>query len=666
MINKILISNRGEIACRVIKTARKLGIKTVAVYSEADKKALHAQMADEVYFIGPPEANQSYLSIDKIIEAVKATQSNAVHPGYGFLSENPTFVNRLEQENIIFIGPSAKSIELMGDKLESKKIASSAGVSTVPGHLGIVESSDDALSIAKEIGFPVMIKASAGGGGKGMRVATSEEEVVEGFISSQNEAASSFGDNRIIIEKFVESPRHIEIQVLADKFGNCIYLNERECSIQRRNQKVIEEAPSPFLDAKTRQAMGEQAVLLAKAVDYYSAGTVEFIVDKDKNFYFLEMNTRLQVEHPITELTTHVDLVEEMINVANEKKLTLTQDTIKINGWAIESRVYAEDPSRNFLPSTGRLTKYRPPAEINLNDEIIRNDTGVFEGGEISVFYDPMIAKLCSWGKDRNSAITTMRNALDCFQLEGIASNLQFLSAVYDHPRFVEGKTTTGFIEEEFPNGFEGTKLSLDIVRKIASCATYMHHSQRQRRASISHRMHTLPLSDHSQVMLLINKETHEVSYDHQENQFRVQFESNISHTVETNWKPNQRFGSFLLDGSEIHLKFEIIPYGFLFHYRGCSLEVLLKTQRQVELNSIMKEIVPPDTTKLLLCPMPGLVTEIMVSEGDHVEEGQSLCTIEAMKMENVLKAPKAAKIATVEVETGDTLEVDQTILKFE
>ncbi|MDP5347185.1 MAG: acetyl-CoA carboxylase biotin carboxylase subunit, partial [Paracoccaceae bacterium] len=489
MFKKILIANRGEIACRVIKTARKMGIKTVAIYSDADRQALHVQMADEAVHIGPAPANQSYIVIDKVMEAIRQTGAEAVHPGYGFLSENSKFAEALAAEGVAFIGPPVGAIEKMGDKITSKKIAAEAGVSTVPGYMGLIADADEAVKISGEIGYPVMIKASAGGGGKGMRIAWNDEEAREGFQSSKNEAASSFGDDRIFIEKFVTQPRHIEIQVLADSHGNTIYLGERECSIQRRNQKVIEEAPSPFLDAATRKAMGEQACALAAAVGYTSAGTVEFIVDGQRNFYFLEMNTRLQVEHPVTELITGVDLVEQMIRVAYGEALALKQSDVKLNGWAMESRLYAEDPYRNFLPSIGRLTRYRPPAEVIEPGHVVRNDTGVYEGGEISMYYDPMIAKLCTWAPTRAEAIERMRVALDSFELEGIGHNLPFLSAVMDHPKFISGDMTTAFIAEEYPDGFVGVTLPEGELRRVAAAAAAMHRVAEIRRARVSGRM---------------------------------------------------------------------------------------------------------------------------------------------------------------------------------
>jgi len=496
MFKKILIANRGEIACRVIKSAKKMGITTVAIYSDADAQALHVKMADEAVHIGPPPANQSYIVIDKVMDAIRQTGAQAVHPGYGFLSENSKFAEALEAEGVAFVGPPKGAIEKMGDKITSKKIAQEAKVSTVPGYMGLIEDAEDAVKISNQVGYPVMIKASAGGGGKGMRIAWNDAEAREGFQSSKNEAASSFGDDRIFIEKFVTQPRHIEIQVLCDAHGNGIYLGERECSIQRRNQKVIEEAPSPFLDEATRKAMGEQAVALAQAVGYTSAGTVEFIVDGDKNFYFLEMNTRLQVEHPVTELITGVDLVEQMIRVANGEKLSITQADVKLNGWAMESRLYAEDPYRGFLPSIGRLTRYRPPAEtpdylpgVMPSAPVVRNDTGVFEGGEISMYYDPMIAKLCTWGPTRAEAIEGMRVALDSFEVEGIGHNLPFLSAVYDHPKFISGNITTAFIEEEYPEGFEGVTLERGALERIAAAAAAMNRVAEIRRSRVSGRM---------------------------------------------------------------------------------------------------------------------------------------------------------------------------------
>ena len=666
MFEKILIANRGEIACRVIKSAQSLGIRTIAVYSEADQNSLHVQMADEAILIGPPPVNQSYILIDNIMAAIMKSGADAVHPGYGFLSENALFAQRLEEAGIAFIGPPVKAIKAMGDKIASKKIAHASGVSTVPGFLGEINSPEHALEISREIGFPVMIKASAGGGGKGMRIAWDEAGVAEGFRSSRNEASSSFGDDRILIEKFITSPRHIEIQVLGDKLGNYLYLNERECSIQRRNQKVIEEAPSPFIDQQTRKSMGEQAVNLAKAVDYYSAGTVEFIVDSAQNFYFLEMNTRLQVEHPITELTTGVDLVKEMIRIAYGKKLALSQGQVKINGWAFEARVYAEDPRRNFLPSIGRITKYNPPREFNDGTNAIRNDTGVFEGGEISVHYDPMIAKLCTWSSDRHSAIKTMRQALDSFEIDGITCNISFLSAVFDHLKFIKGDITTGFIEEEFAEGFAGVVHARSTLEKIAASVAMMHRFAEIRRTKISGRIDHHVRRVGNNWTVLVNKEVINLSMDPFQNGCRVKLQPDRELEITSNWTPGDSLAEFNIAGELLLLRVKPIFEGYRVEYRGAELDVLVRTQRQQELSSLMKEKELPDTSKFLLCPMPGLITEILVAVGDKVEDGQALCTVEAMKMENVLKASQKGVIKAIAVTPGSSLTVDQVILEFE
>jgi len=681
MFNKILIANRGEIACRVIKTARKMGIGTVAVYSDADKHALHVEMADEAVHIGPPPANQSYIVIDKIMEAIRATGAKAVHPGYGFLSENPKFAQALEAEGVAFVGPPVKAIEAMGDKITSKKIAQEAGVSTVPGYMGLIADADEAVKISGEIGYPVMIKASAGGGGKGMRVAWTDEEAREGFQSSKNEAANSFGDDRIFIEKFVTQPRHIEIQVLCDSHGNGVYLGERECSIQRRNQKVVEEAPSPFLDEATRKAMGEQAVALAQAVDYASAGTVEFIVDGDKNFYFLEMNTRLQVEHPVTEMITGVDLVEQMIRVAAGEKLSFTQDDVKLTGWAIENRLYAEDPYRNFLPSIGRLTRYRPPVEmaagpLQVNgkwqgeapagETAVRNDTGVFEGGEISMYYDPMIAKLCTWAPTRSEAIAAMRDALDGFEVEGIGHNLPFLSAVMDHPKFVSGDMTTAFIAEEYPDGFEGVELSELALRQIAASAAAMHRVAEIRRSRVSGRMdnHERHVGEDWVVALQSRSYPLTVVADHQGS--TVKFEDGSSHRVASNWTPGDQLAEIDVDGDTLVLKVGKITQGFRIRSRGADLKVHVRNPRQAELAALMPEKMPPDTSKLLLCPMPGLIVKVNVEVGEEVQEGQPLCTVEAMKMENILRAERSGVVSKINAGAGDSLAVDDVIMEFE
>ena len=657
MFDKILIANRGEIACRVIKTARKMGIKTVAVYSDADRNALHVQMADEAVHIGPPPAAQSYIVIDKIMDAIRQTGAQAVHPGYGFLSENRNFAAALEAAGVVFVGPPSPAIEAMGDKITSKKIAQDAGVSTVPGYMGLIADADEAVKISGQIGYPVMIKASAGGGGKGMRIAWNDAEAREGFQSSKNEAAASFGDDRIFIEKFVTQPRHIEIQVLADKHGNCVYLHERECSIQRRNQKVIEEAPSPFLDEATRKAMGEQACALAKAVGYTSAGTVEFIVDGNRNFYFLEMNTRLQVEHPVTELITGVDLVEQMIRVADGQPLPFKQQDLKIHGWAMESRLYAEDPYRNFLPSIGRLTRYRPPVEGRTErGGIVRNDTGVYEGGEISMFYDPMIAKLCTWGPTRADAIEEMRLALDTFEVEGIGHNLPFCSAVMDHPRFASGNITTAFIAEEYEGGFTGATLDQSLLRRVAEI----------RRTRISGTMdnHTRRVGDDWVVTL--QGESWPVTIKADPAGSTVVFEDGTDLRVESDWTPGQPLARLSVGGEPLVLKTAKVPMGFRMRLRGADLKVHVQTPRQKALAGLMLEKAPPDTSKYLLCPMPGLVVKIAVSEGDEVQEGQALATVEAMKMENILKAERKGVVKAIKASAGASLRVDDVIMEFE
>ena len=666
MFNKILIANRGEIACRVIKTARQMGIKTVAIYSDADRNALHVQMADEAVHIGPPPANQSYIVIDKVMDAIRQTGAEAVHPGYGFLSENPKFAEALAKEGVAFIGPPVGAIEAMGDKITSKKIAQEAGVSTVPGYMGLIEDADEAVKISNEIGYPVMIKASAGGGGKGMRIAWNDEEAREGFQSSKNEAANSFGDDRIFIEKFVTQPRHIEIQVLADQHGNCVYLHERECSIQRRNQKVVEEAPSPFLDEATRKAMGEQSVALAKAVGYASAGTVEFIVDGDRNFYFLEMNTRLQVEHPVTELITGIDLVEQMIRVANGEPLSIKQEDLKINGWAIENRLYAEDPYRNFLPSIGRLTAYNPPAEgPTATGGIVRNDTGVYDGGEISMYYDPMIAKLCTWGETRQAAIEEMRVALDTFEVEGIGHNLPFVAAVMDHPKFVSGDMTTAFIAEEYPDGFEGVTLPDADLNRLAAALAAMNRFAEVRRTRISGRMsnHERRVGDEWVVSIQGVDIPVTISADEAGSDVVVAGETI---RVTSDWTPGDSIAKLSVGGAPLVLKVGKITQGFRIRYRGADLKVRVRTPRQAELAALMPEKLPPDTSKMLLCPMPGLVVNVAVAEGDEVQEGQALCTVEAMKMENILRAERRGVVKKVNAGAGDSLAVDDVIMEFE
>ncbi len=680
MFKKLLIANRGEIACRVIKTARRMGIPTVAVYSDADRNALHVTLADEAIHIGPPPASESYIVIDKIMEAIRQSGADAVHPGYGFLSENMKFAQALEAAGVTFVGPPAGAIEQMGDKITSKKLAAAAGVSTVPGHMGLIADAAEAVRISGEIGYPVMMKASAGGGGKGMRIAWTESEVAEGFQASKNEAASSFGDDRMFIEKFVTQPRHIEIQVLADTHGNAIYLGERECSIQRRNQKVIEEAPSPFLDAATRRAMGEQAVALAQAVGYASAGTVEFIVDGDRNFYFLEMNTRLQVEHPVTELVTGVDLVEQMIRVAAGHRLELTQDDVKLTGWAMESRLYAEDPYRNFLPSIGRLTRYRPPAEVAAGplhhsgkwqgdaapgDTAVRNDTGVYEGGEISMYYDPMIAKLCTWGPDRASALEAMRDALDGFEVEGIGHNLPFLSAVMDHPKFIAGEMTTAFIAEEFPDGFDGVSLPQADLIRLAAAAAAMHRVAEIRRTRVSGRMDNHERRVGADWVVSVQGQSFETVIEADPAGSTVQI-AGESLRVTSDWTPGDQLARLEVGERALVLKVGKLPGGFRLRTRGADLKVHVRTPRQAELAKLMPEKLPPDTSKLLLCPMPGLVVKVDVEQGQLVQEGQALCTVEAMKMENILRAERSGTIAKINAGAGDSLAVDDIIMEFE
>ncbi|MGM0586071.1 MAG: acetyl-CoA carboxylase biotin carboxylase subunit [Pseudomonadota bacterium] len=665
MFKKILIANRGEIACRVIKTARKMGIATVAVYSDADRDALHVQMADEAVHIGPPAASESYIVIDKIMDAIRQTGAEAVHPGYGFLSENPKFATALEEAGVAFIGPPASAIEAMGDKITSKKLAKEAGVNTVPGYMGLIEDAEEAVKIAGEVGYPVMIKASAGGGGKGMRIAWTEEEVREGFQSSKNEAKASFGDDRIFIERFVTQPRHIEIQVLGDRHGNVIHLGERECSIQRRNQKVIEEAPSPFLDEETRARMGAQAVALAQAVDYCSAGTVEFIVDAEKNFFFLEMNTRLQVEHPVTELITGVDLVEQMIRVAWGEKLALSQDDVKLKGWAIESRLYAEDPYRNFLPSIGRLVRYNPPVEMATPTMAVRNDTGVFEGGEISMFYDPMIAKLCSWGTNRDAAIEVMREALDAFEVEGIGHNLPFCQAVMDHPRFVKGDISTAFIQEEFPDGFSGAELAPETLRKLAAAAAAFNMIVENRAAQISGAMRNHRRRVDPRWVVRLGDQNFETEVRESEAGWEVKLDGE-TWPVATDWRPGVRVARASVGGEEITAKVSLGTGGVRLRYRGADLKVQVFTPRQAELAAMMPVKEAPDTSRMLLCPMPGLMVSVAVEAGEEVQEGQILCTVEAMKMENVLRAERQAVVSKVNARAGDSLGVDEVIMEFE
>tara|TARA_R110002020_G_scaffold232795_4_gene444310 strand:+ start:1599 stop:3605 length:2007 start_codon:yes stop_codon:yes gene_type:complete len=666
MFSKILIANRGEIACRVIKTAKKMGIATVAVYSDADRNAEHVAMADEAVHIGPPPANQSYLMADRIIAACKETGAEAVHPGYGFLSERASFCEALEAEGIVFIGPKVKAIEAMGDKITSKKIAAEAGVSTVPGHMGLITDEAHAAEIAAGIGYPVMIKASAGGGGKGMRVAWNDAEAREGFARSKSEAASSFGDDRIFIEKFIEEPRHIEIQLIADGHGTVLYVGERECSIQRRNQKVVEEAPSPFLDAATRKAMGEQSVALAQAVDYQSAGTVEFIVDKHRKFYFLEMNTRLQVEHPVTELITGIDLVEQMIRVAAGEKLSFSQADVKLDGWAVESRLYAEDPYRGFLPSIGRLTHYRPPEEGTNDGITVRNDTGVTEGSEISMFYDPMLAKLCTHAPTRTEAIDAMADALDRFEVEGIGHNLPFLSALMQHPRWREGRLSTGFIAEEYPEGFGPVPPNDATVKRFAIAALLLSHIHGERTARISGaRFSQAEKRAHEEKVVRIAGQEITGHIEHTGDVFTVRLPGREPMQVSTDWTPGARLALFNIDGASHAIKAEPADAGWRLRQLGVDVRVQVFPPRIAELARLMPEKTAPDTSAFLLCPMPGLIVSIAVNEGDLVQEGQTLAVVEAMKMENVLKAERKGVVSRIPVKAGDSLAVDEIIMEF-
>ncbi len=655
MFSSLLIANRGEIACRVIRTARRLGIRTIAVYSDADREALHVKMADDAVHIGLSPARESYLSIENIVAACKATGAEAVHPGYGFLSENPAFAAALKKAGIVFVGPPVTAIEAMGDKITSKKLAAAAGVSTVPGQMGLIADADEAVRIASVIGYPVMIKASAGGGGKGMRIAWTDEEAREGFERSKSEAASSFGDDRIFIEKFVTEPRHIEIQVLGDQHGNVLWLGERECSIQRRNQKVIEEAPSPFLDDATRRAMGEQAVALSKAVGYFSAGTVEFIVDADRNFYFLEMNTRLQVEHPVTELTTGLDLVELMLRVAAGEKLPFGQADVRRDGWAIESRIYAEDPVRNFLPSTGRLTRYRPPQEKADAAHAVRNDTGVYEGGEISTFYDPMIAKLCTWAPTRAEAIEYMAAALDGFELEGVGNNIPFLAAVMGQQRFREGRLTTGYIAEEFPNGFSPVAPGPESFAELAAVAFLAVQRIEERQGTPS-----------GPRAVLIGDSRMEFSPMPVEGGLTLVRGADTAITVVSGWRPGERVIRARVGSREVTARIDRVTGGVRLRCRGADLIVRVLHPHVADMVALMPVKAPPDLSRFLLCPMPGQIKRIDVAEGDVVEDGQPLAIVEAMKMENVLKAEKRARVSKVRVVPGAVLAVDEVIMEFE
>lgn len=671
MLKKILIANRGEIACRIIRTANRLGIKTVAVYSQADAQALHVEMADEAVFLGSSPASQSYLLADKILEAAKNTNADAINPGYGFLSENTKFSSACMQAGIVFIGPNAKAIEIMGDKIISKKHAERAGVNIIPGWPEAIESEVEASKIAKDIGFPVMIKAAAGGGGKGMRVAHNEAELIEGFGASKREAKSSFGDDRVFIEKFIENPRHIEIQILCDKFGNGVYLGERECSIQRRNQKVIEEAPSSFLNEEIRKEMGAQSLVLAQAVGYDSAGTVEFVMGADHSFYFLEMNTRLQVEHPVTEYITGLDLVEEMILIADGEKLRHQQDDIKLKGWAMEARIYSEDPENEFMPSTGRLSWFRSPELLDMNNGF-RLDSGVLEGHDISMFYDPMIAKLIAYGKNRNDAIEKLSKALDSFRIEGVRHNLQFLSAILNHPKFIAGDIDTGFIVKEWPNSFNGAHLD-DYGHKIClGIGLFVYEKYRERAWEISADIKEIPLM-YDETSLIVR-----VDDGHQVNLFEAQYEwqgkkqLNVSwqgqnFTVSSdNWKSGDKFWQGQIDGKEIVLRLQRTAGGVHLFYHGAKVLVHMRTKSAEKIASQLPRLEESVDDTELLCPMPGQITNIHVKEGDVVGKGQALLTIEAMKMENILRAENLVTVKNILCSVGQNAGFEDLLMEFE
>ncbi|MGF1462167.1 MAG: biotin carboxylase N-terminal domain-containing protein [Maricaulaceae bacterium] len=666
MFDKILIANRGEIAVRVIKTARKLGIKTALVYSEADADSLAVEMADEAVFIGPPPASQSYLVIDKILAAVKQTGAQAVHPGFGFLSENPAFPQALAAEGVAWIGPNAGAIEAMGDKITSKRLAAQAGVNTIPGHMDLIETAEEAVAIAESIGFPVMIKASAGGGGKGMRVAWSAEEAREGFQAARNEARGAFGDERIFLEKFVREPRHIEIQVLGDKHGTVLHLNERECSIQRRNQKVLEEAPSPFLDEETRAAMGSQSVALAKAVDYDSAGTVEFVVDPDRNFYFLEMNTRLQVEHPVTELITGLDLVEQMIRVAAGEPLSFSQADVKREGWAMEARVYAEDPYRGFLPSIGRLTRHRPPEEGPLEGgKGVRLDSGVREGDEVSMFYDPMIAKLIGYGPDRIAAIDALAQALDEYEIEGPTPNLAFLSTVLDQQRYREGRLTTAYIQEEFPEGFSGAEPTEGQRRLLLAAAAYARAIAARREAETSGRITNAPGRDRRDWVVMTPQAIVPVGVNLTHAGAVVTLDGH-EHGLVSDWRPGARLLSGTLDGQRMAVHIAARLGGYQLRHRGVSWPVRVLSARGAELAARLPKREDVGGAKVIESPMPGLIVSVEAEPGQTVKAGAPLLVVEAMKMENVIRAEVDGVVKAVAVKPGDSVAADDVLVEFE
>lgn len=667
MFSKILIANRGEIACRIIKTCKRLGVKTVVVYSEADAGSLAVEQADETVFIGGAPASESYLVMDKIVDAVRKTGAEAVHPGFGFLSENPVFARRLEKENIVFVGPNPYAIEAMGDKITSKEFAARAGVSTVPGHMGLIEETEEAIRISREVGYPVMIKASAGGGGKGIRVAHDDAEVREGFPAVKAEAKNAFGDDRVFIEKFILSPRHIEIQVLGDKHGNAVHLFERECSIQRRNQKVIEEAPSPLLDVETRMKMGAQAVALCQAVNYDSAGTVEFVASGvDKSFYFLEMNTRLQVEHPVTEMITGVDLVEQMLRSAYGEKLAFSQEDLSINGWAIESRVYAEDPYRNFLPSIGRLKRFQPPGEGKVKGATgtVRMDSGVREGDEISMFYDPMIAKLVTHGATRDEALDTQQAALDNYLIEGIQDNIPFVASVLDQDRFRSGNITTAYIKDEFPDGFKGLEPTKEQSILLTATSAYLHGVYSQRASLVSGRL-TPPAPPREDWVVILGDEHHVTHLKYETGRAEVTVDGQ-THILETDWVPGQHLVTGYLDGEPFAVKFADRTEGYLMRHRGVALRALVCTPRAAELHSALPEKEAADLSKLIISPMPGLVVSIDVEMGQEVKSGEAVCIVEAMKMQNIIRAEADGTVKAINVKAGDSVAADEIMVEFE
>ncbi len=662
---KILIANRGEIACRIMNSARRMGIATVAVHSQADAQAMHVEMADEAVCIGPAAAALSYLDAEKIIEAALKTGAQAIHPGYGFLSENADFAESCAAAGLVFIGPNPRAMRMMGDKIRSKTCALQAGVSVVPGHVGEIADAEEAVKIAREIGYPVMIKASAGGGGKGMRIARSDAQVREGFQSARSEARSAFGDERIFIEKYIDNPRHVEIQVMGDKHGNIIHLGERECSIQRRNQKVVEEAPSPLLDAQTRQAMGEQACALARAVGYDSAGTVEFVAGQDRSFHFLEMNTRLQVEHPVTEMVTGVDLVEMMIRAAAGEPLGLAQEEVKIRGWAVETRIYAEDPWRNFMPSIGRIRRFlAPPEEAGR----LRVDSGVGEGGEISMHYDPMIAKLVTWGKDRKAAIAAQQAALDGFCIEGIAHNIPFLAAIMANRRWREGRLSTGFIEEEFPGGFAGAPLNEEMVERLSLMAAAMDHVENLRRRQISGQLpgndvnfsaERVVWREDARTGLALHVECESAKL------IRMRPDKGGEHVVEPRWRPGQPLWHGRIDGVPLSAHVRRILNGYELTHHGARLALRVYSPFEAQMARLMPVREAADTARLVISPMPGKVLSVAVKAGQAVKAGDVLCVVEAMKMENILRAERDGVLEAVHVAPGDAIGADALLMEF-